>query len=114
MHITFGIGNDQAEPRKGETLGFVFTCPNCQTPVSYQANEDVAVELDKDTFENFKKAMAKKLGNLENLDGAVFTGPGLATKTLVKEAINEDIYKRMLEDIRESDSFDDFLRRIGN
>jgi len=113
MHITFGLGNNSAEPKDGEFLGFVFICPSCQTPVSYQANEDAAVELDKDTFDNFKRAMAKKFNQLGNLDGAVFTGPMLATKTMPKEIPSEDIYEQMLNDIRECDSFDEFLKRVG-
>jgi len=114
IHITFGIGNSSAEPKNSELLGFVFTCPSCQTPVSYQANEDAAVELDRETFENFKQAMAKKFNQLDNLDGAVFTGPMLATKTLPKQTMNEGIYQNMLQDIRECDSFDEFLKRIEN
>lgn len=117
MQITFGIGNDSAKPNDGEFLGFVFSCPSCQTPVSYQSNEDHAVELDQNAFENFKKAMEKKMGKLEGLEGAAFSGPAPAksvNQATSQTTIEEDIYSNMLKDIRESDNFDDFLKRIGN
>jgi hypothetical protein len=114
MRITFGIGDSSAEAKAEELLGFVFTCPSCKTPVSYQANQDYAVELDKNTFENFKKAMAKKFGGFEGLDGAAFTGPMPSVKTLDREPLDEDMFEHMLKDIQECDTLDDFLKRIGN
>ncbi|MDR2594183.1 MAG: hypothetical protein LBC87_05370 [Fibromonadaceae bacterium] len=111
MQITFGIGNDSATPRKGEVLGFVFTCPSCHTPVSYQANENSAVELDKKSFENFQRAMERKMSEQERLRGMAFTRQGRPT-TIAKEQIDESVFGNMLKDIRESDNYDDFLRRI--
>jgi hypothetical protein len=112
MQITFGIGNDSAEPRKGEVLGFVFTCPSCRTPVSYQANENSAVELDKKTFENFQRAMERKISEQERLKGLAFARQSSAT-AIAKEPIDESVFGNMLKDIRESDNYDDFLKRIG-
>jgi hypothetical protein len=103
MQITFGIGNDAAEPKKGELLGFVFTCPSCHTPVSYQANESSAVKLDKRTFENFKQAV--------KLEAAAFTKQSEATAVASKRA-SEDMFSSMLKDIRECESYDEFLKRI--
>jgi len=112
MQITFGIGNDSATPKKGEVLGFVFTCPSCHTPVSYQANESSAVELDKNAFDNFQRAMERKMSEQERLRGMAFTKQGRAA-TLDKEPIEEGVFGNMLKDIRESDNYDDFLRRIS-
>jgi hypothetical protein len=112
MQITFGIGNDSATPRKGEVLGFVFTCPNCHTPVSYQANENSAVELDKKTFENFQRAMERRMSEQERLRGMAFSRQSHIT-TIAKEPIEESVFGNMLKDIRESDNYDDFLRRIN-
>ena len=112
MQITFGIGNDSATPKKGEVLGFVFTCPNCHTPVSYQANESSAVELDKNAFDNFQRAMERKMSEQERLRGMAFTKQSRAT-TIAKEPIDENIFGNMLKDIRESKNYDDFLRRIN-
>jgi len=113
MQITFGIGNDSATPRKGEVLGFVFTCPSCHTPVSYQANENSAVELDQKTFENFQRAMERRISEQERLRGMAFTKPERTT-TIAKESTEESIFGNMLKDIRESDNYDDFLRRIAS
>jgi len=40
-----------------------------------------------------------------------FTRQGNTT-TIAKEQIDESIFGNMLKDIRESDNYDDFLRRI--
>ena len=109
MHLTFGLGNDSAEQKNGELMGFVFTCPNCHTPVSYEAKEDLAIELDKKTFENFQRAMKKKMREPE---GVAFTKHSRAA--VVRKPMNEDMFGSMLKDIRECDSYDDFLKRIGN
>jgi len=111
MQLTFGIGNDSAEPRNGELIGFVFTCPNCRTPVSYQANEPAAVEIDKKTFENFHRAMERKISEQERLKGTAFTRQGTAA-AVASKPIDESAFGNMLKDIRECDSYDDFLRRI--
>ncbi len=111
MQLTFGIGNDAAEPRNGELIGFVFTCPNCRTPVSYQANEAAAVEMDKKTFENFHRAMERKISEQERLKGVAFTGLS-TTAAVASKPIDENAFGNMLKDIRECDSYDDFLRRI--
>ena len=110
MQITFGIGNNSAET--GELLGFVFTCPSCRVPVSYQANENSAVELDKKTFENFQRAMERKISEQERLKGMAFTRQR-RTASIGKKPIDENIFGNMLKDIRESDNYDDFLKRIG-
>jgi len=104
MQITFGIGNDAAEPRKGELLGFVFTCPSCHTPVSYQANESAAVELDKKTFDNFQRAVKQK--------EAAFARRSRPAAVAQKMPIGEDMFSNMLRDIKESSSYDDFLKRV--
>jgi hypothetical protein len=109
MQITFGISGNSAKSRDGEFLGFVFTCPSCHTPVSYQAREDSAVELDKKTFENFQRAMEKRISEAERR-GMAFSRRS-ALKTTGK-TIDEGIFSDMLRDIRESESYDDFLRRI--
>jgi hypothetical protein len=111
MQITFGLGNDSSDSKGGDFLGFVFTCPNCRTPVSYQAMEGSAVELDKKTFENFHHAMKKKMSEPRELDGVAFTRQEQIPE--IKKPIDEDIFSNMLKDIRESDSYDDFLRRIN-
>jgi hypothetical protein len=111
MQLTFGIGNDAAEPKNGELLGFVFTCPNCRTPASYQANETTAVKMDKKTFENFQRAMERKISEHERLRGAAFTRQAVATAA--PKPIDESIFGNMLKDIRECDSYDDFLKRIS-
>jgi hypothetical protein len=103
MQITFGIGNEAAEPTEGELLGFVFTCPNCHTHLSYQANENAAVALDEKTFENFKQAV--------KLEAAAFTKQSEATAVASVPAC-EDMFSVMLKDIRECESYDDFLKRI--
>jgi hypothetical protein len=113
MQITFGLGRDSDESKGSQFLGFVFTCPSCKTPVSYQANEDHAVELDKKTFENFKSTVAKKFNQQNKLEGVAFKGPSpLAKKMPVQGLLDEDMYNNMLKDIRESDNFDEFLKRI--
>ena len=112
MQLTFGIGNDAAEPKNGELLGFVFTCPNCRTPASYQANGTTAVEMDKKTFENFQRAMERKISEQEKLRDVAFTRQG-AIATIDRKPIDESIFSNMLKDIRESDSYDDFLNRIS-
>jgi hypothetical protein len=112
MQLTFGIGNESAEPRNGELLGFVFTCPNCRTPVSYQANEAGAVEMDKTTFENFQRAMERKISEQERLRGAAFARQSKAA-AIAPKPIDESIFGNMLKDIKESDNYDDFLKRIG-
>jgi hypothetical protein len=106
MQITFGLGYD-SEPKDGEFLGFVFTCPNCHTPVSYQTREDSAVELDKNAFENFQRAVKKK-AEPEAVAFARQKPP------FVRDLAKEDIFSDMLKDIRESNSYDDFLKRINN
>ncbi|MDR1812346.1 MAG: hypothetical protein LBQ87_05935 [Candidatus Fibromonas sp.] len=111
MQLTFGIGNASAEPKNGELLGFVFTCPNCRTPVSYQANEAAAVEIDKKTFENFQRAMERKISEQERLKGTAFTRQGRVA-AVAQKPISENMFGSMLKDIRECDSYDDFLRRI--
>lgn len=111
MQLTFGIGNASAEPKNGELLGFVFTCPNCRTPVSYQANEAAAVEIDKKTFENFQRAMERKISEQERLKGTAFTRHGRVA-AVAQKPISENMFGSMLKDIRECDSYDDFLRRI--
>jgi hypothetical protein len=111
MQLTFGIGNATAEPRKGEFLGFVFSCPNCHTPVSYQANESAAVEMDKKTFENFQRAMARKINEQEQLKGMAFTKRNEPADVAPKY-MDESIFSNALKDIRESESYDDFLSRI--
>jgi len=115
MQLTFGIGNASAEPRNGELLGFVFTCPNCRTPVSYQSNEATAVEIDKKTFENFQRAMEKRISEQERLRGAAFARQGrvAALAQNLKKLVDENMFGNMLKDIRESDNYDDFLRRIN-
>jgi hypothetical protein len=109
MHITFGLGNGSGNSKNNELLGFVFTCPNCRTPVSYQAKEDYAVELDKKTFESFQRAMKKRMSE----PGGVALTRQKRT-AVAQKPIDEDIFSDMLKDIRESDSYDDFLRRIGS
>jgi hypothetical protein len=111
MQLTFGIGNDSAKPKKGELLGFVFSCPNCHTPVSYQSNEAAAVEIDKKTFENFQRAMERKISEQERPKGVAFTRQG-GIATAPSKPIDESIFGNMLKDIRECDSYDDFLKRI--
>jgi hypothetical protein len=106
VQITFGLGCG-SEPKSDELLGFVFTCPNCHTPVSYQAKENSAVELDKKTFENFQHATKKKATELE---AVAFTRQ---KSHVAGKQTNEDLFSDMLKDIRESDSYDDFLKRIG-
>lgn len=112
MQLTFGIGNDAAEPRNGEMLGFVFTCPSCRTPASYQSNEAEAVEMDKRTFENFHRAMEKKINECERLRGVAFSKQGSAT-TLDYKLLDESLFSNMLKDIHECDNYDDFLKRIS-
>ena len=115
MQITFGLGQDSADTKENQFLGFVFTCPNCQTPVSYQANENHAVELDKNAFENFKKSVAKKFNKDGKLEGVAFKGPRPEiAKKPAQGLLDDDMYNSMLKDIRESDNFDDFLKRIEN
>jgi uncharacterized protein YbaR (Trm112 family) len=111
MQITYGICNDSIEFSCSELLGFVFACPSCHTPISYQANENSAVELDKKTFENFQQAMKRKISEQERLKGMAFARQG-RTATLAQKAIDESIFDDMLRDIRESGSYDDFLKRI--
>jgi hypothetical protein len=111
MQITFGIGNDAAEPREGEMLGFVFTCPNCHTPVSYQANEDHAVELDKKTFDNFQEAIKRKTDEQQELEAVALTKQNEPV-AVARVPMTEDIFSAMLKDIRECDSYDEFLKRI--
>jgi len=106
MQITFGLGCE-SEPKDGELLGFVFTCPNCRTPVSYQAKEDAAVELDKNAFENFQRAVRKK-AEPEAMAFARRNRPA------ARRAMENDIFDNMLKDIQESDNYDDFLKRINN
>jgi len=106
MQITFGLGCNNSESKDGELLGFVFTCPNCRTPVSYQAKEDSAVELDKNAFENFQRAVKKKA---EPEAMAFARRNRLATK----KVMDGDVFDSMLKDIKESDSYDDFLKRIN-
>ncbi|MDR2732252.1 MAG: hypothetical protein LBB36_03440 [Fibromonadaceae bacterium] len=113
MQITFGISGGSAEPKESELLGFVFTCPSCHTPVSYQAREDAAVELDQKTFENFQRAMERKISEQERLKGAAFSRRRGSVAAVAKKTIDESIFSNMLKDIRESDSYDEFLRRIG-
>jgi hypothetical protein len=107
MQITFGLGCDSEPKRDGELLGFVFTCPNCHTPVSYQAKEDSAVELDKNTFENFQRAVKKKM----EPEAMAFAR---RNRSVARKSIDEDIFDNMLKDIKESDSYDDFLKRVSN
>ncbi len=109
MQITFGIGSDSDNQNGGELLGFVFTCPSCHTPVSYQAREDAAVEMDKTAFNNFQRAVEKKINEAERLRGAAFTRQG---KTVVQRAMDEGMFNNMLRNIRECDSYDDFLNKI--
>ncbi len=110
MQLTFGIGNEAAKPKKGELLGFVFSCPNCHTPVSYQSNEAAAVEIDKKTFENFQRVMERKISEQE-AKGVALTRHG-AVATAPSRPIDEGIFDNMLKDIRECDNYDEFLKRI--
>jgi len=106
MQITFGLGCN-SETKDDELLGFVFTCPNCRTPVSYQAKEDSAVELDKNAFENFQRAMKKKT----EPEAVAFAKKNLS---VARKLTDEDMFDSMLKDIKESDSYDDFLKRVNN
>ena len=111
MQLTYCIGNDSAEPKNGEVLGFVFTCPSCRTPASYQSGEAIAVEMDKKTFENYCRAMDKKISEQEMQKGAVFSKQGSVATLDCKQA-DESIFGDMLKDIDECDDYDEFLKRI--
>lgn len=108
MQITFGVGDNQDLTRGDELIGFVFTCPNCHTPISYQTDNESAVELDDTSFENFNKSMERfidKHGKSE------FFRENKAKHTK-KNSIDENIFDNMLKDIKDSSSYDDFLKRI--
>ncbi|MDR2555006.1 MAG: hypothetical protein LBC64_06210 [Fibromonadaceae bacterium] len=106
MQITFGLGCN-SESKDGELLGFVFTCPNCRTPVSYQAKEDSAVELDKNAFENLQRAVKKKT----EPEAVAFAR---RNRPAARKLMDGDMFDSMLKDIKESDNYDDFLKRINN
>ena len=113
MQLTYCIGNPHAEPENGELQGFVFTCPNCRTPASYQPKEAVAVEMDKKAFENFRRAMERKISEQDMIKGVALTKQGKA-QTLPPKPIDEGSYNKTLKDIEECDSYDEFLKRLEN
>jgi len=111
MQLTYCIGNPHAEAENGELQGFVFTCPNCRTPASYQPREAIAVEIDKKTFENFRRAIEKKVDEQEMLRGVALTKQCKST-ALPNKPIDEGAFNNMLKDIKECDNYDEFLKRI--
>jgi hypothetical protein len=80
--------------------------------VSYQANEASAVEMDRKAFENFQRAMERKISEQERLKGITFSKPAKLAPA-IKKAMDESIFSNMLKDIRESENYDDFLKKIN-
>jgi len=111
MQLTYCIGNPHAEAENGELQGFVFTCPSCRTPASYQPKEAIAVKMDKQTFENFRRAVDRKVSEQDKARGVAFSKQGRVA-TLAPKHTDGNTLDGLLKDIQDCNNYDDFLKRL--
>ncbi|GHV16345.1 hypothetical protein AGMMS49938_16270 [Fibrobacterales bacterium] len=103
--------------REGEVLGFVFCCPHCSAPISWQSGGNEAVELSQSAFENFRKAVCKVSGGFRKRRANSLLNAEFAAEPAMEEPAVEptldSVFDDMIKDIRESENYNDFLNKIS-